>query len=135
MKSKKTPSKLIIKIIKDILTKKRIVVTLRELHFLVNKELKKQSFSYSISPNRVKKLVLEIPDIKVKTKKRRDKKRQILKKCPVCNNEIIKIFGKNVFGKKIQIGYNCKRCGYSADLLSTIPKEYIFFLKKMKNFI
>lgn len=130
MKVKKLSSEIAITAIKDVLIKRRIVITLRELHFLVNRELKKQSLAYSLSLARLKKLVLSLPEIEIKTKRRKDRKKRILKKCPVCKKEITKTFGKNVFGKRIHIGYKCKKCGYYADLLTTMPREYIFVLKK-----
>jgi len=127
----KIPSKkLVSSVISDILSKRKVVITLNELLYLVNKELKKQSFSYSISFNRLKKIVLLMPEIEVKTKKRLDRKRRTLKECPVCRKEIKKIFGKNVFGKRIHVGYRCGYCGYRADLNHTIPREYIFVLRK-----
>lgn len=126
----KTPSKLVEEIIKNILLKRGVVVTLSELHFLVNKELKKKSVSYSISSNKLKKFVLNLTFVEVKTKRRRGKVGFILKKCPVCGGEIKEVMGKNVFGEKTHSGYKCKNCNYYTDLLAIIPREYIFVFKK-----
>lgn len=128
---RKIPSKdIAISVVKDIVSKRSVVFTLNELYFLVRQKLKKANPKYVISRKRLKKLVLKIPEIWIKTKNRRSKRRKILKTCPVCSKRIDKLFGKNVFGNDIHIGYKCKNCGYRTDLEALMPKEYIFVFKK-----
>jgi hypothetical protein len=128
--ARKIPSKdTVISTIKDVMSKRSIIYTLNELHLLVRQRLKKENSKYVISIDRLKKLVLQIPEIKIKTKNRRSRKK-VLKICPVCKMHINKLFGKNVFGKSIHMGYKCKNCGYRTDLISLMPKEYVFLLKK-----
>ncbi len=126
---KKISNRLAASTIKNILSKKKIIVTLKELHFLVNRDLKKHSLNYSISMNRLKNLVLDLEEVEVRTKNRKNAKKRNLKKCPVCNKELKKVFGKNLFGKMIHIGYKCKKCSYNSSLFITQPREYIFIWK------
>jgi hypothetical protein len=133
MKKRKIPRpEFVIHAIKEVLRKRRIVQSQEDLCYLVLQKLKRFDPEFVLSPRRVKNMVLKIPNIEIKAKTKRIPKMTKLEKCPVCKKKIGKIHGKNLLNKKIQIGYVCKRCGYTTDLESFMPMKYIFILKNRK---
>ncbi len=131
MVSRKIPKQdFVIQIIKQVLKNRKFVETQEDLCFRVLKKLKKYDTNFAISPQRVKKLALKIPSIKIKAKTKRMPKMIKLKKCPVCEKRIKKIYGKNLANKRVHTGYVCKNCGYTTDLEALMPMKYVFIWKK-----
>ncbi|MCS7123641.1 MAG: hypothetical protein RMJ17_03680 [Candidatus Aenigmarchaeota archaeon] len=102
------------------------VESLEELCNLVLRELKREDVNYRISPNRIKKVVLQMKEIKIEAKTKRLKNIEKIEKCPICKSNLIEIKTKNLLKKDIVIGYKCEKCGYKSDLKSFTPMEYIF---------
>lgn len=119
----------IYQIVKDVVKKRGIVNTQEELCLLVSKKLKSYDPEFSLTPKRVKRIALKVPEIRIKAKTKKSLKMNQIKKCPVCTNKIKKVYGKNLLNKKIHIGYICKKCGLSTDLSSVAPMRYIFVWK------
>ncbi|MEM5793355.1 MAG: hypothetical protein QXY45_03305 [Candidatus Aenigmatarchaeota archaeon] len=116
-------------IIRDVVRKRGIVETQEELCYLVSRRIRNYNKEFTISPKRVRKLALKIPEIRVKTITRKSITRKIIK-CPVCEGKLGKIFGKNLLGKEIQIGYKCRKCGFSGKINSFMPNKYVFIWRK-----
>ncbi len=123
-------SDFVIHAIKEVLKRRKIVQSQDDLCYLVLRKLKRFDPEFVLSPRRVKNIVIKIPNIEIKAKTKRIPRMTKLEKCPVCKKKIGKIYGKNLLNKKIQIGYICRRCGYTTDLESFMPMKYIFILKK-----
>lgn len=100
-----------------------------ELTELVMKKLKRESKAFSISPIRVKRVALLIPEIQIRAKTRRMHKVANVDACPVCENEILPLTMKNLLNKKITVGYKCSNCGYQSDLEAFVPMKYSFVWK------
>jgi predicted RNA-binding Zn-ribbon protein involved in translation (DUF1610 family) len=113
--------------INQVFKKQHQIISLKALHELVNNELKKKLCK--VSMNKLKKSVIGIKGLEIKIKKRRMKGKQF-SKCPVCGNGLDKIFGRDAFNRKKDIGFKCKRCGFKSGLECSYPREYIF-LKKL----
>ena len=90
--------------------------------------MKKLDPDYVVSSKRVKTIALRIPEVKVKTKTRKSKKKKITK-CPVCKNKINWIFRKNLKGQRMHTGYRCTKCGLRTDKNSLMPRKYTFVWK------
>ena len=116
-------------VLRDVLSKRLEIDTQERLAYLVLSELKKYDPDFVISPERVKNIALRMPEVevKVKTKKVPEMKKPV--ECPVCGGKIQPIYGKNLLGKKIIIGYRCTQCDYTTDLESFLPMKYIFIWK------
>lgn len=130
MKRKIPREKIVIEVIKSVIEKRGAVQSQDDLGFLVLKKLRESDSDFVISPQRVKKIVLKIPNIEIKAKTKRVPKMKTLEECPACNKKVKKIFGRNLLNKKIHIGYVCERCGYTTDLEAFMPMKYLFVLKK-----
>jgi predicted RNA-binding Zn-ribbon protein involved in translation (DUF1610 family) len=95
----------------------------------VLRELRKEDKNYVITPTRVKRIALEIPEIEVKAKTKKSINLQKIEKCPICENEIVERKIKNLVGKEIIVGYKCTKCGYESDLEAFMPMKYEFVWK------
>jgi len=114
--------------INDVFKKQHQIISLKNLHEVVNSYLKKKLCK--VSTSRLKKTIIEMKNIEIKIKKRRIKGKQF-SKCPVCGNDLKKIFGIDVFNRKKHIGFRCNHCGFKSGLDYTIPREYIFLKKDL----
>jgi transposase-like protein len=116
--------------IKKVLFSRLKVESQEELCALVLKELRKENKAYTLSPIRVKRTALEIPEVEVKAKTK--KKVGLLKidKCPVCDSPVEPVKVKNLLNREIVIGYRCTDCAYESDLEAFMPMKYIFILKQ-----
>lgn len=101
-----------------------------ELRRLVMKQLRKDDKNYSVSPIRLKKIALGIPQISVKAKTRKTPKVQKLKYCPICESKIKPMEMKNLLNKKVVVGYHCTQCNYQSDLEAFMPMKYSFVWKQ-----
>ena len=130
MKSGKIPrTDLVIHEIKEVMKKRKLVQSQEDLSYFVLEKLKKIDPDFVLSPQRVKNLVIKVPNIEIKAKTKRIPKMTKLETCPACKKRVDKIYGKNLLNQKIHIGYICKRCGYTTDLESFMPMKYIFIWK------
>jgi len=109
-------------IISSIFEQKPFVLSLKELHEMVNKKL---GNSRHISLSRLKRIAVSMKGIEVKIKKKimRGKPKE---KCPVCLKDLVKVFGKDVFNRPKHVGFRCKHCGFTCGLEYTLPRQYIF---------
>jgi|YelNatPaOPRAMG01_1025707.scaffolds.fasta_scaffold24103_2 hypothetical protein len=131
MEDRKIPEKeKVIEAVKEILKTRLKVESQEELCRLVLRRLKKENKDYTLSPIRVKRVALEIPEVEVKAKTKKALKMQKIERCPICDSEIEEIRVRNLLNKEIVIGYKCKKCGYESDLEAFMPMKYIFILKQ-----
>jgi transposase-like protein len=124
------PKDVVVNILKDVLYHKLKVESQEELCKIVLKELKKLDKNYTLTPLRLRKIALSLPEIEVKAKTRKSVGMKKIEKCPICESSINPFKVKNLMNKEIVIGYECTRCGYQSDLEAFMPMKYIFILKQ-----
>ncbi len=130
MKDRKIPSKeKVIEVIKDVLRRRLKVESQEDLCKLVLRKLKKENKDYTLSPMRVKRIALLIPEVEVKAKTKKAVRLQKISSCPICDSPIEEIKVKNLLNKDIVIGYRCTKCGYESDLEAFMPMKYEFLWK------
>ena len=133
MKDRKIPKKnRVMEEIRQVLTRRLKVESQEELCRLVLKRLRKEDKNYTLSPIRVKRIALLIPEVEVKAKTKKTIKLQKIDKCPICGSAIEPLKIKNLLNKKITIGYRCTKCAYESDLEAFMPMKYAFVLKSAK---
>ena len=131
MDERKIPKKQKVLIaIKKVLKRHLKVESQDRLAELVLKELRKEDKNYTVTPTRVKRIALEIPEIEVKAKTKKSINLQKIEKCPICESEIVERKIKNLVGKEIIVGYKCTKCGYESDLEAFMPMKYEFVWKR-----
>ncbi|MGC8812521.1 MAG: hypothetical protein ACP5O8_02955 [Candidatus Aenigmatarchaeota archaeon] len=114
----------------EILKSRLKVESQEELARLVLRLLRKEDKNYALSPIRVKRIALQIPEVEVKAKTKKAVKMQKIEACPICNSKIEEVKVKNLLNKEIVVGYKCSKCAYQSDLESFMPMKYIFILKQ-----
>ena len=115
--------------VRDVLQKRWRVGSQEELAGLVLRRLRKENRKFSLSPIRVKRVALLIPEIQIRAKTKRMHRLAKIDVCPVCENEIMPLKMKNLLNKKITVGYKCTKCGYQSDLEAFVPMKYSFVWK------
>ncbi len=127
----KIPDKELVKrIIKQKLKECGVIRSQEKLGKIVGNELKEVDSSFSITPERTRRIALEIPDIEIKVKTRKsDVERP--EKCPVCDDELKALYAKNLDNKKTEVGFRCEKCSYHGDIEEFMPMRYEF--KKTKG--
>ena len=129
---KKIPSKAMVTgAVKKVLSTHLKIDSQEELSRHVLKLLKREDKNYALSPMRVKRIALSVPDISVKAKTKKNLKLQDIKNCPVCESDILPLTVKNLMNKYIAIGYRCKNCDYQSDLEAFMPMKYAFVWKSL----
>ncbi len=132
---KKIPSKeRLTQIVKQVLSSHLKVNSQEELCRLILKRLKRENKNYVVSPVRVKRIALYIPEIEVKAKTKRNVRLQKIDNCPICHSKIEPLEVKNLADKKVLIGYQCTECAYQSDLEAFMPMKYAFLWKDAKEF-
>lgn len=127
---KKIPSKgKLTQIVKQVLSSHLKVNSQEELARLVLKRLKLENKDYVVSPIRVKRIALDIPEIEVKAKTKKTVRLLKINNCPICHSKIEPLEVKNLADKKVLIGYQCTRCAYQSDLEAFMPMKYVFVWK------
>lgn len=96
---------------------------------LVLKKLRRENKNYSLSPVRVKRVALSIPEVEVKAKTKKTVRLQHITSCPVCEGKIEPLTVKNLLNRYIAIGYRCTNCAYESDLEAYMPMKYSFVWK------
>jgi len=127
---KKIPSKAKLQdVVKQVLSQHLKVNSQEKLSRLVLKRLKRENKDYVVSPVRVKRIALDIPQIEVKAKTKKTVKLQKINNCPICHSRIEPLEVKNLADKKVLIGYQCTGCAYQSDLEAFMPMKYSFVYK------
>ena len=131
---KKIPSKAKLNdVVKQVLSQHLKVNSQEELSRLVFKRLKRENKDYVVSPVRVKRIALDIPEIEVKAKTKKTVRLQKIDRCPICHSKIEPLEVKNLAEKKVLIGYQCTVCAYQSDLEAFMPMKYQFLWKSAKG--
>ncbi|MFP4115900.1 MAG: hypothetical protein ACLFTQ_01705 [Candidatus Aenigmatarchaeota archaeon] len=120
---------LVKRIIRQKLKERGVVRSQEELGKLVDEELQRIDDSFQISPERTRRIALELSNVEVtvKTRKSREKRPE---ECPACGGELRGLYAKNLEGERTEVGFRCENCGYHGDVEAFIPMRYEFRLTK-----
>ena len=127
--AKRVKKERIVEEVKQVLSKRFKVESQEDLCYLILRKLRKEDKEYALSPTRVKRIALTIPEVEIKAKTKKNVKLQKITSCPVCESKIVPLKVKNLLNKDIVIGYRCTKCGYESDLEAFMPMKYIFIWK------
>lgn len=122
-------SELVGRIIRQKLKEGGVIRSQEELGKIVEKELKDIDSSFQISPERTRRVALDVSgvDVTVETRKSPSEKPE---ECPVCDEKLKGLYAKNLDGDKTQVGFRCVNCGYHGDVEEFMPMRYEFKLIK-----
>lgn len=133
MDKKIPPKAKLMEIVKQVMSSHLKVNSQEELARLVLGRLKRENKNYVVSPIRIKRIALEIPEIEVKAKTKKAVRLQKITKCPICYSEIKPLKVKNLVNKDVLIGYSCTNCGYQSDLEAFMPMKYLLLWKPVRG--
>lgn len=120
-------SELVKRAIYQILREHGIVRTQEQLAEMVEGELKRLDDEYEISPERARRIALEVAGLELDIKKRKgdDERPEI---CPVCGAGLHEKVSNNLEGERVIVGVTCPQCDYDSDLKEFMPRQYDFRL-------
>lgn len=100
-----------------------------ELTSLVLKQLRKENKEYGVSPLRLKRIALSVPEIQVTAKIKHVPKIKDIESCPICDSKIEPLTVRNLLNKNVKVGYKCVECKYESTLDAFMPMKYSFVYK------
>ena len=113
-------------VLRQIMAARYKVESQEELTSLVLKQLKKEDKEYGVSPLRLKRIALSIPEIQVTAKIKHVPKIKDIDSCPICDSKIEPLTVKNLLNKNVKVGYKCVECNYESTLDAFMPMKYSF---------
>lgn len=119
--------------LKKVLNKFRTVNTQYKLKDLVTKELNTKKEKYGISPSRLRVIAIKSDFIKLEIHSREGDPKKLMIKCPVCESPLKRVKNLTIWGGKVTIEFQCKKCGYWTGKKKRIATRYVFHLKKKKS--
>ena len=119
----------IVRAIKDALDRHGVINSQRKLTELVLRSLRRHDSDYTVSEERVRKLVLANGLATVEIRCRDTKAKTSAGACPVCGGRMDRIKNLTVYGGSVTMGYKCKTCGYWTGLRNRVPTLYVFVPK------
>jgi hypothetical protein len=75
---------------------------------------------------RMRRLLLEVPGVRLRVRYAERATRRPLTACPVCDAELRPIRNRTLCGDRIVLGYRCTRCAYWTHLRRRVPVRYAF---------
>jgi len=115
--------------LRRVFKKCRIVQSQKKLHQLITKELNTKKKKFGVSQYRIRKIALNIDDIKIEIHSREGDPKKLLSNCPVCGDILDRVKNLTIWGGEVTIEFRCKKCGYWTGKKKRIPTRYIFHLK------
>jgi hypothetical protein len=119
-------------VIRNVVSSHLKISSQEKLCGLVLKRLRQEDKSYVVSPVRVKRISLDIPEIEIRAKTRKNVKMQKISECPVCHAGIESLKVMNLANQNVTVGYQCTSCAYQSDLEAFMPMKYAFLWKEAK---
>ncbi|MGC8584693.1 MAG: hypothetical protein ACP5RZ_02580 [Thermoplasmata archaeon] len=120
--------KLIEKIIEKIFIENPEINSQKKLIDLIRKELALKDKNLRISVRRLRKIAINDAKVKINIQyKELNKNSDILKKCPVCGNDLKAIYNYTLDGEKVYVGKKCEVCLYWTGIKLRLPKRYTFY--------
>lgn len=128
------PDEIVATVIKKLLKENYIIGSQEQLLEKTLKALKEIDKEYAITGERLRAIAITIPEVRIDVETKRSGTPEYIKNCPNCATGLKNIFGINLYGEKIVIGFICERCGYSGTPESNKPYKYTFRWMKKDRF-
>ncbi len=119
--------------LRSVMRRMKGIGSLTKLRSLVIKELKIKNPDFTVSHERLRKLAVRVPFLKVNIKARKnDRSKDFKGKCPVCGGNLKTTKNETIFGGTVTLGYKCIQCPYWTTLKRRVPTRYHFEYDKEK---
>ena len=102
------------------------IVSQREMHIQVVRELRETDKTASVTPARVRRVLATQPFVRLELRARKGPKEKVLTKCPVCTTRLVRVKNQTLFGGEVTLTLRCPACSYWTGKDKRIPTLYIF---------
>jgi hypothetical protein len=110
-----------------VLIRKGTVGSQRELASLVVRELRKTDPLFTVSPERVRALVVRSGTVAAEIRTRNTGPTPELAKCPVCGGKLQRRANRTLTGATTPLGYRCTKCPWWTGRDMREPHRYAFY--------
>lgn len=115
-----------------VLARERSVQTQARLGRLVEEELRQKDGNFSVTPDRVRRLIATSPFARVEYRTRRGPRGKVLSQCPICGSGLSRVKNQTLFGGEVTLVLRCPTCGYWTGKEKRVPTYYMFHYRAAK---
>lgn len=109
-----------------VLASAKSIVSQREMHIQVVRELRQENSKASVTAQRVRRILATQPFVRLELRARKGPKEKVLTRCPVCGTRLERVKNQTLFGGEVTLTLRCPACGYWTGKDKRIPTLYIF---------
>ena len=123
----RTPDDIVEEAVTSVLRRARRVHSLGRLHGLVKDELRNMDDEYTVSRERLRRLVLSSNLAKVEIEARDDEEDEDFPgECPVCSSPMKNVKNETLYGWEVTLQRKCTVCPYWSGKSRRVPTLYVF---------
>src|SRR5688572_2373351 len=104
-----------------VLVSAKSIVSQREMHIQVVRELREIDKSTRVTPGRVRRVLATQPFVHLELRARKGPREKVLTKCPVCTTRLVRVKNQTLFGGEVTLTLRCPACGYWTGKEKRIP--------------
>lgn len=109
-----------------VLASAKSVVSQREMHIQVLRELRQHNSKAVVTAERVRRILATQPFVRLELRARKGPQEKVLNRCPVCGTRLERVKNQTLFGGEVTLTLRCPACGYWTGKDKRIPTLYIF---------
>jgi hypothetical protein len=109
-----------------VLVSAKSIVSQREMHIQVLRELRTIEPEAGVTPERVRRVIATKAFVRLELRSRKGPKEKVLTKCPVCSTRLVRVKNQTLFGGEVTLTLRCPACSYWTGKDKRIPTLYIF---------
>jgi len=109
-----------------VLASAKSIVSQREMHTQVLRELRQSNSKAGVTAQRVRRVLATQPFVRLELRARKGPKEKVLTRCPVCSTRLERVKNQTLFGGEVTLTLRCPACSYWTGKDKRIPTLYIF---------
>ena len=115
-----------------VLSRENSVSTQKQLGRLVQAELRREDDAFSVTADRVRRLVATQSFVKLEYRARKGEREKMLNRCPICLGPLARVKNQTLFGGEVTLVLRCGVCGYWTGKEKRVPTYYAFHYRGPK---
>ncbi len=122
----RTDDAAIIEAARRVLESAKSIVSQREMHTQVLRELRQLNSKAGVTAERVRRVLATQPFVRLELRARKGPKERVMTRCPVCGTRLERVKNQTLFGGEVTLTLRCPACNYWTGKDKRIPTLYIF---------
>lgn len=122
----RTDDAAIIEAARRVLGSAKSIVSQREMHTQVLRELRQLNSKAGVTAERVRRVLATQPFVRLELRARKGPKEKVMTRCPVCGTRLERVKNQTLFGGEVTLTLRCPACNYWTGKDKRIPTLYIF---------